>query len=191
MRCDGCGQPASAEHIARRLRRLEWATRYRPVHIGTLLVGAIAPHSDADFLYAPSDEVSGEAGIILAATGLSANREAPETRLAEFQRHGFLLVHVLDCPLGGRLADAAEMQSLLMARIPAFMARVRRSLRPKRLIPISLSLEPVLSQFRQEELGCQILLDGGRPFALDGDARREEAIARLRQVLTVSSAALG
>jgi len=31
--CDGCGQPASAEHIARRLQRLEWATRFRPIHI--------------------------------------------------------------------------------------------------------------------------------------------------------------
>ena len=31
LRCDGCGQAASPEHMARRLRRLEWTTRYRPV----------------------------------------------------------------------------------------------------------------------------------------------------------------
>jgi len=41
--CDGCGQPASAEHIARRLQRLEWATRFRPIHIQALLLAAFRP----------------------------------------------------------------------------------------------------------------------------------------------------
>src|SRR5258708_87515 len=53
MPCDGCGQTASAEHIARRLQRLEWTTRYRPVHINTLLLGAFSPQEERDFLYAP------------------------------------------------------------------------------------------------------------------------------------------
>src|SRR5882724_4729003 len=50
--CDGCGQQASSEHIAKRLQRLEWTTRYRPVHIGTVLLGAFVPGDDAVFLYA-------------------------------------------------------------------------------------------------------------------------------------------
>src|SRR5213593_3601449 len=62
--CDGCGQAASAEHIARRLRRLEWATRFRPVHIHTLLLGGVAPREDAEFLYAPGDEFRGEAEFV-------------------------------------------------------------------------------------------------------------------------------
>jgi hypothetical protein len=34
--CDGCGQPATPEHIAERIHRLELATRYRPIHIQVL-----------------------------------------------------------------------------------------------------------------------------------------------------------
>src|SRR5215467_8497277 len=67
--CDGCGQMGSPEHIARRLRRLEWATRYRPVHIQTLLLAGIAPGEDAEFLYAPGGEFHGEAELLLRAVG--------------------------------------------------------------------------------------------------------------------------
>ena len=187
LRCDGCGQLASAEHIARRLQRLEWTTRYRPVHISTLLVGAVAPESNLEFLYAPQGEFSGEAGIILTAARLTANKEASETMLSEFQKQGLLLTYVLDCPLDRRITDAAAMLRLLAARTPVFLARVRRSLRPKRLVPISWRLQPLLSHFREADLACKILLDRDEPFALDGDAP-EDAAARLRQALAGSMA---
>src|SRR2546427_11492931 len=61
--CDGCGQTASAEHIARRLQRLEWATRYRPVHIHTLFLGAFSAHDEKDFLDAPGGEFYGGGGV--------------------------------------------------------------------------------------------------------------------------------
>src|SRR5881398_840720 len=70
LRCDGCGQMGSPEHIARRLRRLEWATRYRPVHIQTLLLGGVAPPQDAEFLYAPGGDFRGEAESLLRAVGI-------------------------------------------------------------------------------------------------------------------------
>src|SRR6266571_3195402 len=69
--CDGCGQAATAEHIARRLQRLEWTTRYRPVHIHTLLLGAYSPLRDEEFLYASDGEFGGEAAQILDAVGIS------------------------------------------------------------------------------------------------------------------------
>src|SRR6266568_3660815 len=65
--CDGCGQIASAEHLVRRLQRLEWTTRYRPVHINTLLLGAFSPIEEKDFLYSPGDEFHGEAALLLQA----------------------------------------------------------------------------------------------------------------------------
>jgi hypothetical protein len=190
LRCDGCGQPASPEHITRRLQLLEWATRYRPVHIGTLFVSAVAPESDSEFLYTPGGEFAGEAGIVLAAAGLSANMGSPEATLAEFQRHGFLLAHVLDCPFNAGVPDAAAIEGLLAARIPAFTARIRRSLRPKKLVPISGLLKPMVQPLAKADLRCDIVLDGDQPFALDGD-NPEDAIARLRHALTVSSVAIG
>src|SRR5713226_3342167 len=67
LRCDGCGQLASPEHIARRLQRLEWTTRFRPLHIGTLLLGAIAPRNDNELIYSPAGAWDGEAKMLLAA----------------------------------------------------------------------------------------------------------------------------
>src|SRR5258708_24143168 len=71
LRCDGCGQLASPEHIARRLQRLEWTTRFRPVHIGTLLLGAIAPRNDNEFIYSSACAWDGEAKMLLAAACLT------------------------------------------------------------------------------------------------------------------------
>jgi hypothetical protein len=185
LRCDGCGQPASAEHIARRLRRLEWTTRYRPVHIGTLLLGAIAPNDDAKFLYAEGGEFAGEASRVLDAVGISRTGKEAEATLAEFQRSGFFLTHVLECPLEHAAAESAAVQGFLDEQLPSVMGRIRRSLRPKKLVPISRLLEPVLARLTSSNLGCTIMLDldESRPFALDA-AISDQVVARLRQALT-------
>jgi hypothetical protein len=183
--CDGCGQPASSEHLARRLQRLEWTTRYRPVHIGTVLLGAFAPEDTATFLYANSNtgDFIGEAGNVLASSGISQNGKSSEATLAEFQRAGFLLTYVLECPLNPGVHDEAAIQGLLRSRFPALLARVRRSLRPKRIVPISSALESLMESVGAGELGCSVVLDGGKPFALDRPAP-DLAIAHLNQVLT-------
>src|SRR6266571_8378474 len=117
LRCDGCGQIAPAEHIARRLRRLEWTTRYRPVHIHTLLLGAFSPHEEKDFLYAPGGEFHGEAAHLLDALGISTSGKAAEGVHAEFQRAGFFLTRVLECPLDRDAGQGAEAAALLAQRL--------------------------------------------------------------------------
>src|SRR5437899_2234034 len=49
--CDGCGIPATPEHIARRLRHLELATRFRPIHIGILFVAEAPPPRLENYFY--------------------------------------------------------------------------------------------------------------------------------------------
>jgi hypothetical protein len=186
LRCDGCGQSASAKHIARRLDRLEWATRYRPVHIGTLFLGAIAAESDAEFLYAENGQFAGQAGILLEASGLSSVGKSAEATLAEFQRGGFFLAHVLECPLERGTNDIAAARELLDQRLPAALARIRRSWKPKKLVPISQLLEPLIGSLAHVDLGCSIVLDGRKPFALDGNAA-DVAITCLREALSVVS----
>lgn len=183
--CDGCGQRASSEHIAKRLQRLEWTTRYRPVHIGTLLLGAVAPERGADFIYSPSGAWQGEAEVLLSAAGLITDGRAVEATLAEFQRSGLFLTHVLECPLEN--AETSSLQQLIATRLPAVLARIRRSLKPKRLAPISMQLEGFLTVLGSGELPCAILLDQGKPFALDGNAASESA-KRLREALASQSA---
>src|SRR3979411_1209168 len=98
--CDGCGQIASAGHIARRLQRLKWATWYRPVHIHTLFLGSASPQKQEEFLYSPNGEFQGEAATLLAAAGVSTAGKRAEAVHAEFQRAGLFLTHVLECPIG-------------------------------------------------------------------------------------------
>jgi hypothetical protein len=183
LHCDGCGQSVSPEHIARRLQRLEWTTRYRPVHIGTLLLGAVAPQNDSEFLYSPGGW-QGEAKLLLAGAGLVTEGKSAEATLAEFQRGGFFLTHVLECPLEN--SEAASFQQLAAARLPSVLARIRRSLKPKRLGPISLGLEQFLPALNSGELNCAILLDQGKPFALDGQTAAQ-AGRRLHEALTGQS----
>src|ERR1700731_4319906 len=176
--CDGCGQPASAEHIAKRLQRLEWTTRYRPIHIGTVLLGACAPKHDTEFLYA-GQAFAGEAKYVLAATSVASAGKPWQAVLTEFQRAAFLLPYALECPLEPSVRDdEAATRALLESRLPALLARIRRSLRPKRVVPISRTLDSVLTSMTEAELGCLRLLDDGKAFALNGD-RPDEAVTRL------------
>jgi hypothetical protein len=180
--CDGCGQAASAEHIARRLRRLEWTTRYRPVHINTLLLGAFSPQEERDFLYAPGGEFVGEAAMLLGALGISTAGKAAEVVHAEFQRGGFFLTHVLECPLERDAEQGAESAALLTKRLQSVATRIRRSLKPKRVVLISRGLGPILEKILALELGCPVVMDNGKLFEFDGPAVGN-SVARLREAL--------
>src|ERR1700692_1424494 len=126
--CDGCGQPASPEHIARRLQRLEWATRYRPIHLHTLLLGAISPLAPVEFLYSPEKTHSGQAEHLVAAAGISISGKSAEAIQSEYQRRGIYLPHVLECPLDAPYTGPDYLTNALITRLPALFTRIRRSL---------------------------------------------------------------
>src|SRR6266704_2526266 len=185
LACDGCGQRASAEHIARRLRRLEWTTRYRPVHINTLFLGAFSPGQDEDFLYSPRGDFGGEAALLLEALGISTKGKAADAVHAEFQRAGFFLTHVLECPLDGEGSLHAEAQAALRKRLASVATRIRRSLKPKRVVVVTEELTPVLDDILALDLGCPVLLDHGKPFRLESRAG-ENGVARLSEALATA-----
>lgn len=167
--CDGCGQFAPPAHIARRLQRLEWATRHRPVHIQTLLLGGIVPAQQGAYLYADSEQFSGEAGLLLKAADISVAGKPRESVLAEFQKRGLLLAHVLECPLEGRLS-ASEVQGLIERQLRSTFARVRKSLKPKRVLVFSREMEAVTGKITEAELEIPVLLQDGKPFELSESA---------------------
>jgi hypothetical protein len=185
--CDGCGQLASSEHIARRLQRLEWATRYRPIHLHTLLLGAISPQAPADFLYSPEETHSGEAANLIAAAGISPASKSADAIQSEFQRRGIYLTHVLECPLDVPSSGVDFLNNALITRLPTLFTRIRRSLKPKRLAFISGSLTPSIERFASAQLNCELALDDGRAFALDNSnpAAATAAIVRFQDVLAV------
>jgi hypothetical protein len=184
--CDGCGQIASAEHIGRRLQRLEWTTRYRPVHIQTLFLGSVSPQRQEEFLYSPNGEFQGEAAALLEATGVSTAGKTAEAVHAEFQRAGFLLTHVLECPVENESAVATALPALMEKRLTEVAVRVRRSLKPKRVVLISRALETILEKIAALQLGCPLVLDAGKPFAIEG-SDMQKAAARLRGAVGASA----
>ena len=150
--------------MAKRLRRLEWTTRYRPVHIGALLMSAFAPEDDFEFLYSGNSPFRGEAARLLDVVGVPHAGRPPEAVLADFQRRGFLLTHVLECPLE-TVANGAPQ--LLEKRISSVFSRIRRSLKPKQLVLLSDELGPLTNLFVKQDLGCSLVLDHGKPFLLE------------------------
>jgi hypothetical protein len=152
------------------------------VHIHTLLLGAFSPRDEKDFLYGPGGEFQGEAAHLLEALGISATGKAAEAVHAEFQRSGFFLTHVLECPLDSDAGQVAEAAALLTKRLQPVATRIRRSLKPKRVVLISQALGPILEKILALELGCPIVLDGGKLFEFDRTVP-ENAVARLREAL--------
>jgi len=185
--CDGCGQPASPEHISRRLQRLEWTTRYRPIHLHTLLLGSVSPQTPAEFLYSPEETHCNEAANLMAAAGISTAGKSADTIQSEFQRRGIHLTHVLECPVDLPSTGADFLSNALITRLPMLFTRIRRSLKPKRLAFISSSLTSLIERFASAQLGCEFVLDDGQAFALDHSNPGEvsAAIARFQDVLAV------
>jgi hypothetical protein len=182
--CDGCGQTATPEHMAKRLQRLEWTTRFRPVHVSLLLVSAFPPEADSGFLYAAPGAFQGEAALLLEALDVPYLGKAADAVLSDFQRRGFLLVHAMDCPPNPEAGNPAEIQILLESRLSPLFTRVRRSLKPKRAVLISELLGPLADRFSASSLGCPVVLDNGKPFCLGG-ADFPAAMARLRSALAL------
>jgi hypothetical protein len=185
--CDGCGQPASPQHLARRLQRLEWATRYRPIHLHTLLLGDTSPQSAAEFLYSPEQAHSGEAANLISAAGISSAGKSADAIQSEFQRRGIYLTHLLECPLEVLSSGDDFLNNALIMRLPMLFTRIRRSLKPKRLAFISESLTPLIERFASAQLNCELVLDDGRAFALDNSnaAEVKAAITCFQDVLAV------
>ncbi len=182
LRCDGCGQMASPEHIDRRLRRLEWATRYRPVHIQTLLLGAIAPAEDSEFLYSPGTEFRGEAALLLRAVGIPAAGKSVEAIQAEFQRAGYFLTYILECPLDKALSCKADLAKVLTERLPVVASRIRRSLKPRYVTLVTELPESVVENILALDLGRPVIVEQGKPFALSSTSK-EGAIPRFLERL--------
>jgi hypothetical protein len=150
------------------------------VHISAILLGGVSPQADADFLYAGKFE--GEARGLLDAVGISPAGKSPEIVLSEFQRGGFFLTHVLECPLENGQPVDPPCEALLERRASQVLTRIRRSLKPKRVILISELLAPLAARFSSAEMGCPVLLDGGKPFGLDSSGI-SAAAQHLREAL--------
>jgi hypothetical protein len=150
------------------------------VHLSGLLLGGVSPLAEEDFLYA--GKFQGEAGRLLEAVGVAIAGKTSDLVLSEFQRGGFFLTHVLECPLETDQDGLSSSEDLLMQRVSAVMTRIRRSLKPKRVVLISDALTLLAARLSSAELGCPVILNDGKPFGLDS-SNFTGAAQDLRQAL--------
>jgi hypothetical protein len=145
--CDGCGLTVDAEHIRQRIERLELATRYRPVHIHTLLIGAAPPARTADYFY-------------------SSEKEA-----TELQRAGFYLVYAVECPLGER----ADVREAVRHAVPTVLKRVRFSYKPQSVVLFSAATAELIAPIQAAGMADQLVLHDSAPYAALLDAVHDKA----------------
>lgn len=138
--CDGCGLQASPEHIAERLSRLEVATRFRPIHINTLLV-ALAPMEgiENDFYGPPVandffDSMMDRTEIAAPPEKLSSDankNEIDAVKLAEFQHKGFYVGYLSECPI----PDNPEAADAAISRLGMnLIRRIRFNYKPRQVV---------------------------------------------------------
>lgn len=164
--CDGCGQPADQEHVTRRLKRLENMTRYRPIHVQALFLGAVSPIKDTDHLYSAEGAFQGEGAALLSALGMESAGRSVEAALTEFQRRGYVLTHLLECPSDG--SDAAKLQAAAENRLGAIATKIRRSFKPKKVVLVGQEMDAFCTRLENQDLGAELLFSSsGRAFRLN------------------------
>jgi hypothetical protein len=184
--CDGCGLPASPEHIMERVRRLELSTRFRPVHMGILFVALAPAARPEDDFYGPAaakeffdpflEALEIHTSTHAAAPG-SDTQAADSARLAEFQRRGFYLAYLSECPMPEEKEPAAST----VARLgPTLIRRIRFNYRPKHIAPFGQELSPLVDMLRTEGISPILTLDQGLvlPTPRTGDRESMELFRR-------------
>lgn len=172
--CDGCGRSVDEAHVRRRIERLEMATRFRPIHIGVLLIDAAPPARQEDFFYATAGagarsaagqtyfhQLAKLAGAVPSSGAPGLSGTEAEAVLAEFQRRGFFLAHAVECPFD----DAGELTAAIRRLARTVLLRVQTSYKPKHVAPISAPTAELIETFRAGGWADRLILDDGRPFA--------------------------
>lgn len=142
--CDGCGASVGAEHIRRRIERLELATRYRPVHIQTLLIGDVPPARDEEYVYSSEKEAS------------------------ELQKNGIFVVYAVECPLD----QGADTKDAVRRNAASLVRRLRFSYKPKAIVLFGAATAESIAALRAAGFGEQLILNDGAPFANLPDLQR-------------------
>ena len=177
--CDGCGLPAISSHLRRRYERIEFATKYRPIHIQVLLLNDAPPPLIEDFFYRPGSAEGERSGYhrIFFQELMGARAVFPWTKwsleeeaLAEFQRRGFFLADICECPLE-EFASAAGDHSKTFVRpahirkfAPTVVKRIQHSYKPKKIVLIGADSAEVIPALEQAGMAGQLVLENGRPI---------------------------
>jgi hypothetical protein len=175
--CDGCGLPASPEHIASRVERLELATQFRPIHIHVLFVALEPmPRLEDDFYRPPESRdffdsflsalnISDDAATDAKTRHIES--QVPDSGVAkvlEFQRRGYYLTYLSECPL---TSERSAVTSKCVSRLaPMLIKRIRFNYKPKYVALLGANLNPLIAAFDHARIGPLMLLKQGAPLTI-------------------------
>lgn len=196
IHCDGCTVEASAEHLRRRIVRLEWASRFRPIHISTLILAPTPPAALEDDFYYPGDlprEPRARALFedLLGACGIPTAAGNRESALRQFQHRGLFVAEAVECPVEPQ--GDAGFDELLLRLTHTLERRVRFSYRPKSVLLLSNRLSGV-ARTPGDRLGAELLLWEGAPVTLadpSQDGARERFRAQVSSLLSRADGTAG
>jgi hypothetical protein len=186
--CDGCGQRADPEHIATRIQRLETASRYRPIHIGTLFLDLAPPAAFEDDFYGasqPSDftlQLLGALDIQAPAGEAVADPATLPGRLHEFQHRGYYIAHLSECPVAISPESASTTAETISHLSLNLIKRIQFNYRPKQIALLGKEISLLLQVLNDAGIGSAVLVDDGRPLNVP-ESSDTSGISRFREVL--------
>jgi hypothetical protein len=183
--CDGCGQQVNAGHVKERIERLQMATRFRPIHIQTLVIDACPPQPLSDFFYNASGAGrSGAAGEYFSelakcagdgSAKLASGAANDEAVLAEWQRRGLFLAYAVDCAI----ESEPELTAAVANSAGTVLLRLATSYKPKSVSLLSKPAELLIPSLQANGWKEKLILDAGRPFGgTDFGSRLAAALLR-------------
>jgi hypothetical protein len=170
--CDGCGRPASPDHISQRVARLELATRFRPVHMNVLFVGLAPMTRLEDDFYGPPQsrdyfdslmealEISPQPGAVSSEMNPA---KVDGAKLIDFQRRGFYMSFLSECPIPDSIANITEA---VLSLAPALIRRIRFNYKPKHIVLLGKGLESIAGILTNSDLGVFLSQQAGKPLLL-------------------------
>ncbi len=189
--CDGCGATVDAAHLQERIRRLERATRFRPLHIHTLLLLETPPPEPASDFYAVAGQAEEQGqecqsfteasaggdltSVVARAIHVSREGKPRDEVLAAIQRAGMFVAYARECPQSDAGASsppsAGEVQKLLL--------RARFSYKPKHVVALGARLRATVEALKQAGFAAENCAgpDEGSFAQSLGEALRRTGIA--------------
>jgi hypothetical protein len=168
--CDGCGQEASAEHLRQRFARLEWASRFRPIRIETMILVPEPAQEVEDYFYFPQgwpkdpEARALQEDLLASCAVFQKGAENREAALDRFQKAGYFLANCVECPTG--TLGGEEFDAFARRLTPILARRIRFSYRPKAVLLISERLAEVAKALSGAGLEARLLMGPGGPVAI-------------------------
>jgi hypothetical protein len=163
------------------MARLELATRFRPIHINVLFVAwEPMPRPEDDFYRPPVSHDFFDSFL----SALDITPEDNNAKLLEFQRRGYYLAYLSECPVtpqhsansgreraqigAGQETDDSAARECISRLAPTLVKRIRFNYKPKHVALLGTIMESLVEFFEHAGIGPLLIRGQGVPLTIPG-----------------------